>query len=75
MKSLAQSSTLLGEMIGEAAAAAPEMVARWLERTDKALCFDLKRERFGGGPRFSPIRVDRRTIVAFSNDKEVRAPR
>ena len=50
-------------MIGEAAAAAPEMVARWLERADKALCFDLKKERFGGGPRFSPIRVGRRTVV------------
>lgn len=62
MKSLAQSPASLGEMV-EAAAKAPEMVARCLERADAALFSRLKGERFGGGPRFVAIRVDRRTVV------------
>ena len=63
MKSLAQTPTSLGKMIGEAAAAAPEMVAKCLERADVALSLALKSERFGGGPRFTPIRIDGRTVV------------
>ncbi len=63
MKILAQESSLLGEMVSTAKESTPAFIARWLERTDAALFSDLKSEVFGGGRRFSLIRLDERTIV------------
>ena len=63
MKILAQEPGLLGKMVKSAKESVPEAIAKWLERTDAALFSDLKDEVFGGGRRFSPIRLDERTIV------------
>lgn len=63
MKILAQESSLLDKMVREAKESAPALIARWLERIDAALFSGLKAEAFGGGRRFSVIRLDARTVV------------
>lgn len=50
-------------MVSTAKESTPAFIASWLERTDAALFSDLKNEAFGGGRRFSLIRLDERTIV------------
>ncbi len=63
MKILAQESSWPDKMVKSAKEAAPAFVAEWLERADAALFSRLKGEGFGGGRRFSVIRLDGRAIA------------